>query len=56
MRRITEPILAGQLAAYLERLSLGEGTLLIFDLRKGRPGLPEAEEEVQGKRLRVVVL
>ncbi len=45
-----------QLAAYLERLSLGEGTLLIFDLRKDQPGLPEAEEEVQGKKLRVLVL
>ena len=47
-----------QLAAYLERLSLEEGTLVVFDLRRqGKVSLP-AEEEAQeaDKQLRVVVV
>ena len=49
-----------QLASYLERLSLTEGTLLIFDQRPDAPSLPErgSEEnfEHQGHRIRVVTL
>jgi hypothetical protein len=47
-----------QLVAYLERLSLGEGTLVIFDLRrKTEPGVArEWVEDVRVKRLRILVL
>lgn len=47
-----------QLSAYLERLGLGEGLLLVFDDRSDAPPLPErgGEERVEhaGRRIRVL--
>ncbi len=45
-----------QLAAYLDRLSLDAGTLLIFDLRPAKEAGAEAREEFQGKQLQILIL
>jgi hypothetical protein len=49
-----------QLGGYLERLVLAEGTLILFDTRRGTPPLPERahreEREHAGRRIRVVWL
>lgn len=49
-----------QLTAYLDRLGLGEGTLLLFDARSTAPPLPDrcaVEEREEGRRrIRVVRL
>ena len=49
-----------QLGAYLERLELGEGTLLLFDGRSGAPPLPgrcaSQEREEGGRRIRIMKL
>ncbi|NJL26735.1 MAG: ATP-binding protein [Thermoanaerobaculia bacterium] len=58
----TDPIERGldQLADYLERLGLQEGTLIVFDARSQAPPLPErvnaTEREHQGRWIRVLVL
>jgi hypothetical protein len=57
-QRDPRPESRAQLVAYLERLSLDEGTLVIFDLR--REGQAAIAEEIvddeRGKKLRIVVL
>ncbi len=49
-----------QLSAYLERLGLSEGTLILFDRRPGAPPLPErssrSENVHQGRRITVLRL
>jgi hypothetical protein len=58
----SDPLARGldQLAAYLDRLGLTEGTLILFDGRRGAPPLREraARQEVEhaGRRVRVVRL
>ncbi len=57
-----DPLARGveQLVAYLERLGLREGTLILFDGRRGAPPLPERatrqELEHAGRQVRVVRL
>ncbi len=49
-----------QLSAYLERLGLSEGTLILFDRRPGAPPLPErsnrSETVHEGRRITVLRL
>jgi hypothetical protein len=51
---------AHQQSAYLGRLGLDRGTLLLFDVRSDAPPLPErisvTETEHQGRRIAVVRL
>jgi hypothetical protein len=59
LRRDTETEAEGlvQLAAYLDRLGLGEGWLVLFDLRKELPWNEKLflrEFEYAGKQIRVV--
>lgn len=49
-----------QLAAYLDRLGLKEGTLVVFDAREDGPAVTERNQETfvdhQGHQIRVLVL
>lgn len=57
-----DPLVPGlrQLAAYLKRLGLERGTLVIFDLRSDSPSLPErcsiAETDFEGRKITVARL
>jgi hypothetical protein len=57
-----DPLSSGlaQLAAYLKRLGLDRGTLILFDARKTAPPLPERcsleEREHEGRRITIVRL